>query len=79
MNLCNVLSFISELGALVDLHKHDHEENEEPLTEDEVLIIKGALNMRNKDVKDCYVPLDKVYMVDLKQKMDQTTMKQVCV
>ncbi|XP_014664440.1 PREDICTED: putative DUF21 domain-containing protein At1g03270 isoform X2 [Priapulus caudatus] len=53
----------AELGVLVDLHGDEHIENEEPLTEDEVLIIQGALQMRDKTVKDSMVPLESVFMI----------------
>ncbi|XP_070569081.1 uncharacterized protein [Ptychodera flava] len=67
----------AELGALVDLHTEKTEENEEPLSVDEVLIIKGALDMRNKMVKDAYTPLESVYMIDINSAMDHQLMDQL--
>ncbi|XP_070567366.1 uncharacterized protein [Ptychodera flava] len=67
----------AELGALVDLHTKKTEENEEPLSVDEVLIIKGALDMRNKMVKDAYTPLESVYMIDINSAMDHQLMDQL--
>ena len=67
-----------ELGALVDLHRANSIMNEEPLTDDEVSIIKGALDMKDKEVKDAYVPIDRVFMVNKLQVMDRSAMKQVC-
>ncbi|XP_077977352.1 uncharacterized protein LOC144432921 [Glandiceps talaboti] len=67
----------AELGVLVDLHTEKTDENEEPLSVDEVLIIKGALDMRNKMVKDAYTPLENVYMIDIDEKMDHQLMNQV--
>ncbi|XP_052086801.1 uncharacterized protein LOC127724058 isoform X2 [Mytilus californianus] len=72
-----------ELKVLVDLHASspphlangsDHE-GEESLTVDEVLIIKGALDMKHKTVKDAMLPLDDVYMLDVNSQMDHKTMK----
>ena len=67
-----------ELGALVDLHRANSVLNEDPLTDDEVSIIKGALDMKDKEVKDAYVPIDRVFMVNKLQIMDRSGMKQVC-
>ncbi|XP_076076722.1 uncharacterized protein LOC143047542 isoform X2 [Mytilus galloprovincialis] len=75
----------AELKVLVDLHSSsspnlvngsDHE-GEESLTVDEVLIIKGALDMKHKTVKDAMLPLDDVYMLDINSHMDHKTMKNI--
>ncbi|XP_071135170.1 uncharacterized protein [Mytilus edulis] len=75
----------AELKVLVDLHSSsspnlvngsDHE-GEESLTVDEVLIIKGALDMKHKTVKDAMLPLDDVYMLDINSQMDHKTMKNI--
>ena len=76
LTLVNLASSL-ELGALVSIHKEKKHENEEPLTEDEVLIIQGALSMRNKVVKDAFVPLESVYMLDAHSKMDIDCMREV--
>ncbi|XP_014664441.1 PREDICTED: putative DUF21 domain-containing protein At1g03270 isoform X3 [Priapulus caudatus] len=67
----------AELGVLVDLHGDEHIENEEPLTEDEVLIIQGALQMRDKTVKDSMVPLESVFMVSIDEKVDRPTLQKI--
>ncbi|XP_006814874.2 LOW QUALITY PROTEIN: uncharacterized protein LOC100379052 [Saccoglossus kowalevskii] len=67
----------AELGALVDLHTEKTSDNEEPLTMDEVLIIKGALDMRNKTVKNSFTPMESVFMVDINDKMDDQLMNQL--
>jgi len=67
----------AELKELVDLHKEDADGNEDPLINDEVLIIQGALEMRNKTVEDKYTPLEKVYMLDINSKLDHGTMKEI--
>lgn len=67
----------AELKELVDLHREAADGNEEPLREDEVLIIKGALEMRNKTVKDTFTPMDKVYMVNIDAKLDEELMEEL--
>ncbi|XP_074640811.1 uncharacterized protein LOC141898671 isoform X1 [Tubulanus polymorphus] len=75
----------AELKALVGLHGPRSDDSESPidgqateqLTEDEVCIIKGALDMKFKTVKDAMVSLDHVYMVDLQDKMDGTKMDEI--
>lgn len=67
----------AELKELVDLHKESTDANEDPLRDDEVMIIQGALEMRNKSVQHKYTPLDKVFMLDIDGKLDRETMKQI--
>ncbi|XP_013401397.1 DUF21 domain-containing protein At4g33700 [Lingula anatina] len=71
----------AELGVLVDLHADKagggEEGGEEKLTLDEVLIIKGALEMRDKTAKDAMVPLNDVFMLDINDKMDLLTMNKI--
>ncbi|XP_038059618.1 DUF21 domain-containing protein At4g33700-like [Patiria miniata] len=69
----------AELSAMVSIHKEKQQENEEPLTEDEVLIIQGALSMRNKVVKDALVPLESIFMLDAQRRMDAECMEKVFV
>lgn len=59
------------------LHQETTDANEDPLRDDEVLIIQGALEMRNKTVEDDYTPLDSVYMLDINRKLDKATMKEI--
>nr|XP_002121779.1 DUF21 domain-containing protein At5g52790-like [Ciona intestinalis] len=61
----------AELSALVSLHKT--EENEEPLTADEVTVIKGALAMRDKQVIQVCTPMESVFSLDVNGVMDKTT------
>lgn len=67
----------AELRELVDLHRESADANEDPLRDDEVLIIQGALEMRNKTVADRYTPLENVFMLDANCKLDHDTMTQI--
>lgn len=67
----------AELKELVSMHLEQTLENEEPLTGDEVLIIKGTLDMRNKTVADAYTPIHRVFMFDIDEKMTQANMNKV--
>lgn len=67
----------AELKELVVLHQETTDANEDPLRDDEVLIIQGALEMRNKTVADDYTPLHSVYMLDINRKLDKDTMKEI--
>ena len=42
-----------------------------------VLLLQGALEMRNKTVADRYTPLENVFMLDANCKLDHDTMTQV--
>ncbi|KAJ8314471.1 hypothetical protein KUTeg_006621 [Tegillarca granosa] len=74
----------AQLKVLVDLHgpnsvpnlatQDSVEENADHLTIDEVLIIKGALDMKNKTVKDAMLPIDDVYMLRADAVLDKKTM-----
>lgn len=44
-----------------------------------VLLLQGALEMRNKTVADRYTPLENVFMLDANCKLDHDTMTQVSV
>ena len=66
----------SELGVLVDMHhKTEHEENEDPLTADEAMIIQGALSFRDKDVSQVSTKLSNVYSLDINSAIDTETMQ----
>lgn len=67
----------AELSALVDLHQQNDHENEEPLSKDEAMIIKGALSMRDKNVKDVCTSLEKVYSLNIMGVMDEKTMEDI--
>ncbi|CAK8697560.1 unnamed protein product [Clavelina lepadiformis] len=64
----------AELSVLVDLHKEADEENEDPLTADEAMIIKGALSMRDKAVGQICTPLESVFALNINKIMDKETM-----
>lgn len=69
----------AELRELVDLHSktvHDTE-NEDPLTYDEALIIKCALEMNDKLVKDVMTYLDSVYMISLDTVLDARKLHEI--
>ncbi|XP_052811743.1 uncharacterized protein LOC128239234 [Mya arenaria] len=67
----------AQLKVLVDLHGEAREHAHETLTRDEVLIIKGALDMTNKQAKDALVPIDCVYMLDIDKTLDHDTMTEI--
>lgn len=64
----------AELSVLVDIHKAKDDENEDPLTADEALIIQGALTMRDKTVKEVCTPGDSIYALNIDGIMDRETM-----
>lgn len=59
------------------LHGDSTHENEEPLSNDEVLIVKSALEMRDKVVENIMTPLESVFMLDLQQNIDRKVMNEV--
>jgi len=63
-----------ELKELVTLHGEDRKG---PLGVDEMTIIKGALDMRQKTVKDITKALDSVFMLNYQLRMDRQTMAKV--
>ncbi|KAL4232780.1 hypothetical protein ACF0H5_007467 [Mactra antiquata] len=69
----------AQLKVLVDLHGEPGEEiqNQESLTRDEVMIIKGALDMKGKTASDAMVPIECVYMLDINRNMDEETMTEL--
>mmetsp|Transcript_2569 Transcript_2569/g.3409 ORF Transcript_2569/g.3409 Transcript_2569/m.3409 type:complete len:507 (+) Transcript_2569:51-1571(+) len=64
----------AELKELVTMHASV---NQGPLTLDECTIIRGALDMKTKVVKDCMTPLDQVFMLDINTKMDREAIKMI--
>jgi len=64
----------AELKALVAIHKEEDRENEEPLTNDEVMVIQGALSMKEKTVRQICTPLPEVFYVDINGVMDEDMM-----
>ncbi|ESO85740.1 hypothetical protein LOTGIDRAFT_195630, partial [Lottia gigantea] len=69
-----------QLKVLVDLHGEvtgTPDQGADPLSIDEVLIIKGALDMKYKTAYDAMLPKDKLFMLNVDGKMDENTMNQV--
>lgn len=65
----------AELKELVNMHQNkNEEENEEPLSKDEAMIIKGALDLSNKVAQTAYVKLDSVFMLPIETKLDMDVM-----
>lgn len=50
---------------------------EEPLSDDEITIIQGALSMTTKCVADAMTPLNCVFMLSTQRKLDNTTMTEI--
>eukprot|EP01116_Phalansterium_solitarium_P004515 TRINITY_DN15542_c0_g1_i1.p1 TRINITY_DN15542_c0_g1~~TRINITY_DN15542_c0_g1_i1.p1 ORF type:complete len:510 (+),score=193.81 TRINITY_DN15542_c0_g1_i1:156-1685(+) len=61
-----------ELGVLVGLHGHEGH-----LTIDESTIIKGALAMKSKTVRDAMQPLTSVFMLDYSQPLSPDTLRRI--
>ncbi|KAG9396128.1 protein of unknown function DUF21 [Carpediemonas membranifera] len=51
--------------------------DDRPLNGDEVTIIRGALEMADKTVKDAYMPLDKVFMLPVTGRLDWDTIRSI--
>jgi Mg2+/Co2+ transporter CorC len=67
----------AELRELVKMHgSHD---NEEPLNQDEVLIVKSCLEMRDKVVEGIMTPLESVFMLSYEDRIDKKTMNNIVV
>jgi CBS domain containing-hemolysin-like protein len=58
------------LKELVTLHGEDQQG---PLSSDEVSILTAVLDLRTKTVKDVMTPLEDVYMLEISQKLDRAT------
>eukprot|EP00118_Oscarella_pearsei_P007142 m.33838 g.33838 ORF g.33838 m.33838 type:complete len:481 (+) comp31920_c0_seq1:250-1692(+) len=67
----------AQLEELVAIHGQKNPSNEEQLTYDEVLIIKGALEMRSKVVREVMTPIESVFMVSEDDKLDEKLMKKL--
>lgn len=69
----------SELKALVDLQatSPDAVAEDSALSQDEVLIIKGALDAESKVARDAMIPLDKVFMLEHDGVLDREVMQQL--
>ncbi|XP_054753220.2 uncharacterized protein LOC129258981 [Lytechinus pictus] len=69
----------SELKALIDIQatSPDAAAEDSALTQDEVLIIKGALDAEGKVARDAMIPLDKTFMLDHYGILDRKIMEQL--
>eukprot|EP00053_Salpingoeca_punica_P016101 m.150207 g.150207 ORF g.150207 m.150207 type:complete len:437 (+) comp16877_c0_seq1:161-1471(+) len=69
----------SELAALVSMHGTSvaGDDNNDPLNAEEVMIIKGALSLREKRVGDCMTALEYVYMLPLNALLDSETIDEI--
>jgi len=87
---CLILCNIAELKELVSLHGEQEPfkggevdslvegtDLGAALTRDEVTIIKGALDLSSKTVKDAMTPISEVFMLGFKDKLDEKKMDQV--
>eukprot|EP00339_Tiarina_fusa_P023288 CAMPEP_0117024810 /NCGR_PEP_ID=MMETSP0472-20121206/18387_1 /TAXON_ID=693140 ORGANISM="Tiarina fusus, Strain LIS" /NCGR_SAMPLE_ID=MMETSP0472 /ASSEMBLY_ACC=CAM_ASM_000603 /LENGTH=368 /DNA_ID=CAMNT_0004731345 /DNA_START=302 /DNA_END=1408 /DNA_ORIENTATION=- len=67
----------AELKELVGIHEFSPddvgEEGEERLTQDEVNIIKGAIDLRGKTVSSAMTPIERVSMLEFNSKLDVKT------
>lgn len=62
------------------MHLHGDEEEApegENLTVDEVRIIKGAIDMKEKTVSQAYTHIDKVYAIDVDGVLSREVLQQV--
>ncbi|XP_035827215.1 DUF21 domain-containing protein At5g52790 [Aplysia californica] len=71
-----------QLKALIDIHGEDSHADglgsrDEALSHDEVAIIKGALDMKNKTAKDAMMPIGRIFMLDMEAKLDHETMTRI--
>jgi len=71
----------AELKELVSIHEanenHDTFIPGEGLTYDEVTIIRGALDLKHKTVKQIVTPLEEVFMLETSRKMNLDTLQQI--
>ena len=61
-----------ERKELVHLHAV---ENGESLSDNEVRIIKGAIDMKEKTVGECQTTVDKVFAISIDTKLDRETLQ----
>lgn len=71
----------AELKALVNLHGKSHIDRkghlQDVLTKDEIMIIQGALDMKDKTVANAMIPLDQVFMLSMDSHLNDATFKQI--
>ncbi|GFN84652.1 metal transporter cnnm2 [Plakobranchus ocellatus] len=71
-----------QLKALIDIHGEEsqgegHSSRQDALSKDEVLIIKGCLDMKSKQAKDAMLDIDKTYMLSVNAQLDNETMTHI--
>lgn len=66
----------AQLKAIVDVHAESHGQGGE-LTHDETMIIKGAMDLREKKVVEVLTPLENTFMLPSDAKLDQQTMMSI--
>ncbi|CAL1547310.1 unnamed protein product [Lymnaea stagnalis] len=69
----------AQLKALIDIHGEDSQAEglgarEDTLSHDEVAIIKGCLDMKNKTARDAMLNVDKAFMINSHARLDHETM-----
>ena len=69
---CGTFFRRAELSSLVDFHKCKDSENEDPLTEDEIIIIKNVLTMRDKVVGQICTPIKDMFALDTSDILDNS-------
>jgi ankyrin repeat/SOCS box protein 13/metal transporter CNNM len=67
----------AELRELVKMHGSKTHDNEEPLSSDEVLIVKSCLEMRDKVVEAIMTPLESVFMLSYDAHIDEKVMDNI--
>lgn len=66
----------AQLKTLVDLHG-EQEGLGGTLTEDEIHVIRGALDLTNKTAMKSMTPLDKVFMLSTEDRLDEKTLQTI--
>ncbi|CAG5132105.1 unnamed protein product [Candidula unifasciata] len=72
----------AQLKALIDIHGGESQTDgvkfrEDALTQDEVTIIKGCLDMKSKTAKDAMLNINEVFMLDINAKLDYEIMNDI--
>lgn len=63
-----------ELKTLMDIHKRNRHGD---LTDDETVIIEGALDFSQKTAKEIMTPIDKVFALDIERNLDLNTLREI--
>ncbi|KAK9904059.1 hypothetical protein WJX75_003555 [Coccomyxa subellipsoidea] len=66
----------SQLKAMVDIHGADYGLGGE-LSEDEITVIRGALDLSNKTAATCMTPLEKVYMLSADMQLNEAALMSI--